>query len=132
MPFHSGRPCQGSRSPGACRLGTRVASRNGVTIIARSAYSVPLTHQEPMSVRPSVRLRPHRSAKSPKNGPPETDLRAEIPGSRVPFLIHFWDLAQIRQLTQSESIIHILCVDNKKKPRNELLKASRPPPAGVV
>ena len=96
---------------------------------ARSAYSVPLAHQEPVSVRPS----PCPSAqirKSPKNGPPETDLRAEIPGSRVPFLVHFWDLAQIRQLMQSESIIHILCVDDKKKPRNELLKASRPPPCG--
>ena len=101
-------------------------------VIARSAYSVPLAHQEPMSVRPSVsdRLRPYRSAKSPQNGPPETDLRAEIPGSRVPFLVHFGDLAQIRQLTQSGSIIHILCVDDKKKPRNELLKA--PPPLRVL
>ena len=78
--------------------------------------------------RPSVR--PHRSAKSPKNGPPETDLRAEIPGRGVPFLDHFVDLAQIRQLMQSDSIIHILCVDDKNKPQNELLKA--PPPAGVV
>ena len=33
-------------------------------------------------------------SKCPKNGPPETDLRAEIPGSRVPFLVHFWDLTK--------------------------------------
>ena len=45
-------------------------------------------------------------------------------------MIHFWDLTQIRQLTQSDSIILILYVDDKKKPQNGLLKASRPPPRG--
>ncbi len=38
----------------------------------------------PSSVRPSAQI-----SKCPKNGPPETDLRAGIPGSRVPFLVHF-------------------------------------------
>ena len=83
------------------------------------------------SVRPSssvLRLRPHRSPKSPKNGPHETDLANSIAGRGVPFLIHFWDLTQIRQLMQSDSIILILYVDDKKKPQNGLLKASRPPP----
>ena len=98
-------------------------------VIARSAYSVPLAHQEPASVRPYV-LRPHRSAKSTKNGPPETDLANSIAGRGVPFFVHFWDLTQIRQLTQSDSIIPILYVDDKKKPQNGLFKASRPPPCG--
>ena len=43
---------------------------------------------------------------------------------------HFVDLTQIRQLTQSDSIILILYVDDNKKPQNGLLKASRPPPRG--
>ena len=93
---------------------------------ARSAYYVPLAHQEPASVR----LRPHRSAKSTKNGPPETDLANSIAGRGVPKKGHFLDLTQIRQLTQSDSIILILYVDDNKKPQNGLLKASRPPPRG--
>ena len=71
------------------------------------------------SVRPSVAasVRPHRSAKSTKNGPPETDLANSIAGRGVP-LVHFWDLTQKRQLAQSDSIILILYVDDKKKPKS--------------
>ena len=78
----------------------------------------------------AVAARPHRSAKSTKNGPPETDLANSIAGRGVPKKDHFLDLTQIRQLTQSDSIILILYVDDKKKPQNGLLKASRPPPCG--
>ena len=56
-------------------------------VIARSAYYVPLAHQEPASVRaPSVRRRPcavrrppasGHISKCPKNGPLETDLRTK-------------------------------------------------------
>ena len=85
-----------------------------------------------MSVRLRPSVRPHRSAKSTKNGPPETDLANSIGGRArgVPKKDHFLDLTQIRQLTQSDSIILILYVDDKKKPQNGLLKASRPPPRG--
>ena len=93
---------------------------------ARSAYSVPLAHQEPASVRP------HRSAKSTKNGPPETDLANSIAGRGVPKKGHFLDLTQIRQLTQSDSIILILYVDDKKKPKMDCSKLRAPRPAGVV
>ena len=103
-------------------------------IIARSAYYVPLAHQEPASVRARPRPRPRRRpasgqiSKCPKNGPPETDFRGDRTGRGVPILVHFWDLTQIRQLTQSDPIILILCVH--KKPKNGLLNASRPPPCG--
>ena len=51
------------------------------------------------SVRPSDDddVRPHRSAKSTKNGPSETDLANSIAGRGVPKKGHFLDLTQIRQ-----------------------------------
>ena len=54
-------------------------------------------------------------SKCSKNGPPETDFRGDRTGRGVPILVHFWDLTQIRQLTQSDPIILILCVHKKPK-----------------
>ena len=96
------------------------------SVIARSAYSVPLAHQEPASVVAAA-VRPYaRSAKSPKNGPPETDLRGNIPGRGVPILVHFVDLTQIHQLTQSDPIILILYVDDKRKLKMDCSKLRAP------
>ena len=63
---------------------------------------------------------------------PETDLRGNIPGRGVPVLDHFVDLTQIRQLTQYDSIILILYVDDNKKPKMDCSKLRAPHPAGVV
>ena len=107
-----------------------------VLIIARSAYYVPLPPGA--SKRPdgrpsvSIRLHPHKSAKNTKSKPPETDLANSIAGKGVPFLIHFGDLTQKRQLTQSDSIIPILYVDDKKNPEMDCSKLRAPCPAGVV
>ena len=88
-------------------------------IFARSAYYVPLAHQEPASAARRAPPPPASGqiSKCPKNGPPETDLRAEIPGSRVPFLVHFWDLTKYVSWRNLIQLYSYCTLDDKKKPK---------------
>ena len=116
-------------------FGVQVGAKQGDLLReAPITFLWPTRSQRP-SPSPSVRRPPHRSAKSTKNGPPETDLANSIAGRGVPKKGHFLDLTQIRQLMQSDSIILILYVDDKKKPKMDKLDCSKlraPRPAGVV
>ena len=103
------------------RIFLKVGSRSYTLFVflreAPITFPWPTRSQCP-SVRPrppSVRPASGQISKCPKNGPPETDFRGDRTGRGVPILVHFWDLTQIRQLTQSDPIILILCVHKKPK-----------------
>ena len=89
----------------------------------------PTRSQRPSAAAAARRRRPAKSANVQKMDRLKRNQELNNPAEGSQFLIHFWDLTQIRQLTQSDPIILILYVDSKIN-QNGLLKASRPPPCG--
>ena len=90
------------------------------SIFARSAYYVPLAHQEPASARrrPPPRaagVRPNQQMS--KKWTAWNGFKSWNTRQRGPNFGSFLGSHQIRQLTQSDPIILILYVDDKKKPK---------------